>query len=100
MIANRIAYRYVLLDFELWRDLSLDLQKLFFTQIYDFIVCSSQSSFNVNRLLKLCKIFLFPFLSVFLKLNFLVCFFFKTSFADSCHCYARRFSTRSFSTNV
>ena len=50
VIANRHAYRAFFLDLDLWRGLSLSLQKMYFLQLYDFCLQSELNDFNIRRL--------------------------------------------------
>ncbi|KAI9028612.1 hypothetical protein DFJ74DRAFT_495541 [Hyaloraphidium curvatum] len=53
VLANTMAYRFLFLDFELWRKASRDIQKLILNQFQDFTVGSRKRVFNARRLGKL-----------------------------------------------
>ena len=53
VLSNTMAYRFLFLDFELWRRASRDIQKLVLHQFQDFTVGSRKRVFNAKRLGKL-----------------------------------------------
>lgn len=53
VLANTMAYRFLFLDFELWRRANKDIQKLVLAQFQDFTVGSRKRVFNAKRLGKL-----------------------------------------------
>lgn len=53
VLSNTMAYRFLFLDFELWRKASRDIQKLVLSQFQDFTVRSRKRVFNAKRLGKL-----------------------------------------------
>lgn len=49
LLINPMAYRVLLVDFDTWRTVSLECQKLYFRQISDFIWKNNNQSFNMKR---------------------------------------------------
>ena len=49
LLINPMAYRILLVDFDTWRTVSSDCQKLYFRQIADFIWKNNNQSFNMKR---------------------------------------------------
>lgn len=49
LLINPMAYRVLLLDFDTWRTVSLDCQKLYFRQIADFVWKNNNQAFNMKR---------------------------------------------------
>ena len=54
-IINPLAYRILLVDFDMWRKTSLLTQKLYFRQFITFGVNSKHHNFNSRRLLRMRK---------------------------------------------
>lgn len=55
MINNPFAYRYVFLNFEIWKKTSLDVQKVHLQQFKLFLEQSKRRAFNVRRVQKFRK---------------------------------------------
>lgn len=49
LLINPMAYRILLVDFDTWRTVSVECQKLYFQQISDFIWKNNHQAFNMKR---------------------------------------------------
>ncbi|KAI9803261.1 MAG: hypothetical protein M1825_002052 [Sarcosagium campestre] len=50
MIVNPLAYRILLVDFDMWRGTNIATQRLYYKQFVDFSVTSKYDQFNAKRL--------------------------------------------------
>ncbi|KAI9812298.1 MAG: hypothetical protein M1827_004747 [Pycnora praestabilis] len=53
VINNPLAYRILLVDFDMWRKTSLPTQKLYYKQFVDFAITSENRIFNSKRLFRM-----------------------------------------------
>ena len=55
VINNPLAYRILLVDFDMWRKTAILTQRLYYKQFVTFGVCSKYHVFNSRRLLRMRK---------------------------------------------
>lgn len=55
LLINPMAYRILLIDFDTWRTVSTETQKIYFQQIADFVWKNKSQSFNIKRFNKMRK---------------------------------------------
>jgi hypothetical protein len=55
VIANTLAFKHLLLDYEIWKSRPLAVQKVYFQRLQDFIYDNVQKIFNVWRMQSLRK---------------------------------------------
>ncbi|GAB7347328.1 hypothetical protein MBLNU459_g4272t1 [Dothideomycetes sp. NU459] len=53
ILINPMAYRILLVDFDTWRTVSIDTQKLYFQQMADFVWKNKSQAFNIKRFNKM-----------------------------------------------
>lgn len=55
LLINPMAYRILLVDFDTWRTVSTETQKLYFQQLANFVWKNKSQSFNIKRFNKMSK---------------------------------------------
>jgi beige protein homolog 1 len=53
VIANTLAFRHLIMDYEIWRNTAIDVQRQYFSRLCQLLVHNHQASFNVWRLRKM-----------------------------------------------
>lgn len=61
MINNPLAYRYVILNFEIWKKTSIPVQRAQLDQFVLFLNTSKMRNFNSRRLPKIRKLLIISF---------------------------------------